>query len=562
MAEIAAAAARGADHRIDLVVRDADVHTLDAGRPRASAFAVRGGRVVAVGSDWDIEALVQPGTRVVDAGGRTVMPGLVDVHTQLGPGGRAAVWELTLPPLSGVVEILGAVRDRASTLGRDEWVVGGVVVGPLFQAVGNRAMLAALDEAAEGRPVMLRDDSLRHRWVNSRALEALGVDDATPDPEGGRYVRDAAGHAVGLLLGAASAEAERAVERSAPDSHERDPLSARTAVAILNSVGVTATQDAATTARWLEVFAGLDRSDGLNGWVVGSLPAGDQDGPEPGGSLLDAAPAHRSPHVRPDFVRARLGDGPGPARSHARASGACDDGGCFAGDEAVLSGEELELLLEEAVTRGLHAKVHATRDGSVRRALDAVRVMRTRHGDGPVFHIAHPEFVCRDDVPRFRELGVVVDASPVQWFPDAANGGLTRQEGAGPGDRPWPLREFHEAGVAIAAGSDWPAAAALPNPWLGIETMVTRRNPDPTFPGDLAHDQALDLTTAVAAHTVVAAEALGLSHETGRLRPGLSADFIVLDRPLFDIPVDEIHATQVVQTWFAGRRVHAYDTWS
>jgi predicted amidohydrolase YtcJ len=96
----------------------------------------------------------------------------------------------------------------------------------------------------------------------------------------------------------------------------------------------------------------------------------------------------------------------------------------------------------------------------------------------------------------------------------------------------------------------------VPNPWLSIETMVTRRSPDPAFPGVLGADQALDLTTAIEAHTVNPAQAMGLAQETGRLSTGLSADFVVLDRNLFDIPVEQVHATRVRQTWFAGRLVH------
>ncbi|WP_329454951.1 amidohydrolase [Streptomyces sp. NBC_01497] len=564
MAEAPAAPPHDGEHRVDLVVRGADVYTLDPDRPRASALAARDGRVVALGTDWDIERLVGPNTRVVDAGGRMLMPGLVDVHTHLGFGGRAAAWELVLPPMSGVTEILGCVRDQARALGPDEWVVGGTLIGPVFQAVGNPAMLAALDEVSEGRPVMLRDDSLHHRWVNSRALEILGVGDATPDPPSGRYVRDSAGHAVGLLLGAPSTDAELAARQAVADTHEQDLRSARTAVSILNSVGVTATQDAATMGAWLEVFTELDRADGLNAWVVGSLPAREFIEPGPvGPELFDSAPRLRSPHVRPDFVKAVLDGVPTtrtskflePYRAVAGAGGPDEGGEDYAGENLFTDGELL-LLLEEAVARGLHAKLHATGDGTVRQVLDAVQRLRERHGDGPVFHLAHPEFVHPDDVARFRELDVVADVSPALWFPQPMNGIIAQQVRDHYMERIWPLRELHEAGSHIAAGSDWPVAAALPNPWLSIEAMVTRRNPDPTFPGELAPGQALDLTTAVGAHTVRAAEAIGLSHETGRLKPGMSADFIILDRPLFGIPVTEIHATQVVQTWFAGRQVH------
>jgi hypothetical protein len=123
-------------------------------------------------------------------------------------------------------------------------------------------------------------------------------------------------------------------------------------------------------------------------------------------------------------------------------------------------------------------------------------------------------------------------------------------------ERIWPFADLRDAGTLIAAGSDWPVAAAVPDPWLSIEAMITRRSVDPAFPGTLAGRQALSLTAAIVAHTVNAAKAAGLGEVTGRLSPGLSADFIILDRNLYTLPVDQIHTTQVRQTWFGGRLVH------
>jgi predicted amidohydrolase YtcJ len=267
--------------------------------------------------------------------------------------------------------------------------------------------------------------------------------------------------------------------------------------------------------------------------------------------------------VRPDFVKAILDGVPmtrtskflDPYKPDPFGAAPAGHRCAFHGD-GLFTDEDLHQLLEDALSRGLHAKLHATADATVRQVLDAVQVMRERHGDGPVFHIAHPEFVHPDDVARFAELGVVADASPVLWFPNPMNDIIAQQVQDHYMDRIWPLRELHDTGTLVAAGSDWPVAMPMPNPWLSIEAAVTRRSPDPAYPGALAPDQALDLTTAIAAHTVNAAQAMGLAGETGRLSTGMSADFIVLDRNLFDVPQDEIHATQVRQTWFAGRLVH------
>jgi predicted amidohydrolase YtcJ len=488
------------------------------------------------------------------------------VHAHLGFGGQAVAWELGLSPEYGPQEILDAVRVRAGRLGPDEWVIGGTVTSPVFRALGTREMLDALDRASLGRPVLLRDISMRNRWVNSRALKILGIDATTPDPVGGGYARDADGTPVGLLLGRPSTDAELAARRSFEDLHERDLLSARTALSLFNSVGVTAVQDAATMGSRLDVFTELDRADDLNAWIVGSLPAREfiESGPV-GTELFDTAADRRSAHVRPDFVKALLDGVPMTRTSRflnaykpdptapADASG---EQACAFHGEALFSDEELLQVLEEARARGLHAKLHATADGAVRQALDAVAVMRKRHGYEPVFHLAHPFFVHPDDVPRFAELEVVVDASPPLWFPHPVNDMIAQQIQAHYMDRIWPLRELCDTGALVAAGSDWAGATPNPDPWLSIETMVTRRSPDPAVPGALAPGQALDLDTAIRAHTVNAARAIGLDRETGRLAPGMSADFVVLDRNLFHTSVEQIHTTRVRQTWFAGRLVH------
>jgi predicted amidohydrolase YtcJ len=272
--------------------------------------------------------------------------------------------------------------------------------------------------------------------------------------------------------------------------------------------------------------------------------------------LFATAGDRRSEHVRPDFVKAVL-DGVPMTRTSLFLEPYRSEHGCggFYG-RSFYSDDELLELLEEAASLGLGAKLHATADGTVRQALDAVVKIRRRHGDGPLLHIAHPEFVHPDDVARFAELGVVADASPALWYPHPMNTMIAAQVSENYIRRLWPLRELHEAGALLAAGSDWPAATVAPDPWLSIETMVTRRNPHPRFPGALNPDQALDMITALRAHTVNPARAMGLAAHTGALRPGLSADFIAVDQNLYDVPIHRIHRTRVQQTWFAGRLVH------
>ena len=545
----------------DLVVRGVPIHTMDPDRPVAEAMAVRDGRIVAVGTEAEVLAACGPATRTVVPDAAMVLPGLVDGHLHLGFAGRQVAWELPLSPMSGPAEILAEVRERAGRLGPDEWVVGGILGGAVLEAVGTAEGLAALDEASLGRPVMLRDNSLHNRWVNSRALELMGATSDTPDPADGHYGRDGRGELVGLLYEGASTRAEAAAREHTPDARARDLHSVRTAVSILNSLGITAAMDAATMGVWLDAFNELDNAGELTTWIVACLAAREFIDPGLAGpGLFATAARRRSAHVRPDFIKAVL-DGVPMTRTALFLEPYVDLGhgaahGCGFYGHSFYTDDELLEVLEQAVSHGLHAKLHATGDGTVRQVLDAVEKMRARHGAGPVFHVAHPEFVHADDVARFAELGVVADLSPALWFPHLMNTIIGEQVGEHYLARIWPLRELHAAGVPLAAGSDWPAATMRPDPWLSIESMVTRRNPDPAFPGTLAPDQAVDLPIALRAHTVNPARAMGLGDQTGQLRPGLSGDFIAIDQHLLEIPLDQIHRTQVRQTWFAGSLVY------
>jgi len=185
-----------------------------------------------------------------------------------------------------------------------------------------------------------------------------------------------------------------------------------------------------------------------------------------------------------------------------------------------------------------------------------VEQVRRERGIGARFHIAHTEFVHPDDLPRFGALGVVADASPFIWFPGILQDSIQQQVPAALVEGSWPLRSLLDAGAVVAAGSDWPCSAPTPDPWTGLQAMVTRSNPHVPDAGTLNHRQAITLEEAVTAFTSAPAEAMGLGGVTGRITPGRSADFIVLDQDIFNVDIDVVHRTRVLQTWFAGRLVH------
>lgn len=544
--------------QVDFVVVNGNIYTSDPGQEWAQAFAVSGGKVVAVGNDTDIRALSSPETSIIDLEGRFAMPGLVDVHTHLGLGGRQLAFELPIVPTDSVLQITEKVRDWAETLEPGEWVVGGIIGSTVMDDI-TAEHLDVLDEAAAGHPVLLRDDSMHNRWVNTRALEIMGVTADSPNPEGGTYVKNAAGVLTGVLHELAGGLAEEAVAAAIDDPASRNAEAMKTAIRTLNSYGITSAQDAATMDYALEALQQLDEQGELTANVVASMPS--RTFIEPGitgTELYEIGRKHRSAHLRPDFSKYVL-DGVPMTRTSAmihpyRCNHQSEDPE-YTG-EPLWELDELVSSLENLVDRGLHAKLHATGDASVRRVLDAVERVRATRGDDPIFHIAHVEYIDDVDIERFAKLGVVPDASPYLWFPSVIQESIAKQIPSETFNKSWPLRDLFEDGALVSGGSDWPCAAPTPDPWTGLATMVTRRNPETSVDGMLNPGQAVKIDQAVAAFTRNPAAAMGLKEVTGMLRPGLSADFIVLDRNIFAADASTLHTTKVLSTYFEGRLVY------
>jgi predicted amidohydrolase YtcJ len=545
----------------DLIFHGGRIYTVDAKRSWSQAVAVRDGKIVAIGSDADLLKWRGDATETHDLAGRMMMPGLVDVHNHHTRGGEMDLYDVTFQAYHSFDEILSLVKARAEKLPAGEWICGGIWSSELIGRLRQMEAKAALDAVSPDNPVMLRDDSMHNRWVNTRALKIMGVTADTPDPTDGEIIREpGTGRPVGLLFEKASALAERAVARGVNDSASRDIASTRRAVEILNSYGVTAYQDANTTLPMLKALSALDRDNALNAWCVASLPAFDTlSGTDLyGDELIARRDEFRSLHVRPDFVKLFM-DGVPMTRTAAMLAPYLPD----EQRQAVLCRSfiaipELVRWIAKTEKLGLAIKIHCAGDAAVRDTLDAIEIVRDFHGPGPAHHIAHAGFIDPEDIPRFRKLDVVADLCPAIWVPSPIISAIQAVTPEDRGSRYWPNRDLHEAGALMAAGSDWPVVG-LPDPWFGLEGMVTRRNPKGSYPGALWPEQALDLATVIEIYTLNPARAMGLGALAGSIEVGKSADLIVLDRNLFECAPDDLADTRVLSTYFEGRLVYSRD---
>lgn len=540
----------------ELLLVNGTIDTLDAGTPRTHALAAAGGRIQALGAG--AEALRGPDTAVVDLGGAYVMPGLLDVHNHHLLAGQMDLFELDAPPTLDLDGFLQAVADHAAALGPDEWVVGGSWGSGLLGGINTAAALARLDEAAGGRPALLKDDSKHNRWASSRALELAGIGGGTPDPDGGRILRDGAGRATGVLIEAGGVLVEKALTRLRPVSVGDLARAAARGIEILHSYGITGFQDAAASLQLMRALKDLDERGELQAWVVTSMQANDFIfGTAPlGEGIIAHREETRSLHHRPDFIKIFL-DGVPPAGTAAFLEPYLPEAGfpeCHCGG-TTMDPAELEGWLAGTAARGISAKIHCTGDASVRLVLDTVAKVRAAGHTAPKYHIAHGQFVHPDDVARFAELDVTADISPSLWFPGVISEAIATVLPAERASRMQPNRALLDVGARVAGGSDWPVAVS-PNAWEGIYGLVTRRDPTGQFPGALWPEQAISLDEAIRVYTTACAEAMGVDDVTGSLAPGKSADFVVLSDNPYEVDIDRVRHITARQTWFAGRKVY------
>ncbi len=539
LAVVAAAGGCRSVPEVDRFFVAAHVHRDGTSGP--GAIAVRAGRIVAVGDEGVLRRFRRAAREVVDLGSAHVFPGLTESHGHLF-GYGAALEQVDLVGTGSFEEVVARVRAAASGLAAGEWVVGR---GWDQNDWPDKSFPhhAALSAALPDHPVLLRRIDGHAVLTNAAGLAAAGIHRATPDPPGGRILRDQRGEPSGVLVDAACELLERAAPAPTPQALERQALLAAQRLATL---GYTEIHDAGTTRQGLEVLQRLAAAGRLPIRVYAMVEGSDE-------AAVNEAYA-RGPWLATDGMLA-------VRAVKYYADGALGSRGALLGEPyadepttrglEVLPPERLAEHIRRAGAAGFQPCIHAIGDAAVRRVLDlyqrelgeAARRLRAR--------IEHAQIVRPEDVARCAALGVIAAVQPTHctsdmpWAPQRL--GAQRIAWA------YRWRSLLAAGAKLCLGSDVPVED--PDPRRGVWAAVTRRPFEGTQEEGWNLPEALTAAEAVAGFTGWAAYAAFEEAWRGTIREGFAADFTVVDTDLTAGPAEALREARILRTVVGGRDV-------
>jgi predicted amidohydrolase YtcJ len=499
------------------------------------------GRIIAVGDAAGVAAKAL-GARHVDMQGRTMLPGLIDAHGHVFGLGDMLT-QLDLSATTSLEGALKAIADYARANPQQAWLRGRGWNQENWK-LGRFPTAAELDGAVAERPVWLQRVDGHAGWANRRALALAGITNATPDPAGGKIMRDANGAATGVLVDAAQALVDKVV----PQQTEAEArLALDRALEQIARVGLTSVHDAG-------IGVGADRlyrdyadhgklTARVYAMIGGTGPDFDQ--------LAKNGPLKTYAHDMYALRAVKLyADGALGSRGAALIAPYSDE----PSSHGLLfhKNAEIDAMMAKAMKKGYQVNVHAIGDAGNRQILDVYKQEIGATGSASQRHrIEHAQVVALADIPRFRSLGIIPSMQPTHATSDKNMAeqrvGHERIKGA------YAWRSYLQQGSRIACGSDFPVES--PNPFFGIHAAVTRQDAAGQPVAGWYPEQAMSLKEAFRCFTLDAAYAGHQENALGSLEPGKWADFIVIDRDLFKMPTYDIYKTGVLETWVAGRQV-------
>jgi predicted amidohydrolase YtcJ len=537
----------------DIIVIHGRVYTENSKQPWAQAVAIRGARIVAVGDDATIEKRRGMGTKVINAGGKLVLPGFVDCHIHFLEG-SLSLGQASLEGAKDAPEIQKRLRDYAAEHPGDDWLLGH---GWNYAMFGSESLphKEYLDELFPNRPVLLVGYDGHTSWANSKALALAGITRETPNPPNGVIVRDAqSGEATGALKEAA----QHIVSKLVPEPTRAEKLLAlRAGMKWANEHGITRVHSAGGDFEVLDLFDEMRRRGDLN---LRMYIAYFLNPPELLQKDIDSIEAARK-KFHDDWIDAGavkfMVDGVVESHTAAMLEPYSDDPSLKG--KPFWEPANYNAAVAELDKRGLQLFTHAIGDYGVRMALDAYEgAEQHNHKRDRRPRIEHIETISAADIPRFGKLGVIASMEPLHSYPNADTLDVwARNTGPDRASRAWAWKSIADGGGHLTFGSDWPVVTL--SPWEGIQTAVTRQTAEGTPASGFVPEQRLTVEQAVNAYTLGAAFSGRREKTEGSLEEGKLADLIIISQNIFDINPRKIAATKVIATIVGGRLVYQAD---
>jgi predicted amidohydrolase YtcJ len=527
----------------ELIITHANIWTVDEAHPRAQAVAVFGDRIIAVGSDADVASLRGPGTKMIDAGGKLLLPGFNDAHVHFVSGG-VQLDSVQLNDATSTEEFVRRIAERAKKTPKGEWIQGGDwdETKWLGSPLPTKEMI---DPVTPDNPVFLSRYDGHSSLANSVALKLAGVTAQTPDPAGGTIVRDVQGNPTGDFKDAANDLVSKVIPSA---SHDQLMRGVKRALEHAASLGVTSVQNMDPEYADIAAYAELLQAGELTTRVYAAPLITQVDDQ----AKIGIRHAFGGPYLRIGAVKA-FADGSLGSRTAYFFEPFLDQP-----DNHGLLSDEMQPLsvmrdrMMKADTAGIQICTHAIGDQAISMILDLYAGIVKAHGEADRrFRIEHAQHMAAKDFDRFAQLNVIASVQPYHAIDDGR--WAEARIGHDRASRTYPFRTFLNHGVHLAFGTDWDVAPL--NPMLGLYAAVTRATLDGKNPNGWFPEQRLTVEESVRAYTMGSAYAEFQEKEKGSITPGKLADMIILSDDIFAIDPVKIRDVTVLKTIVGGKVV-------
>ena len=538
-------------HTADIAFKNGIIYTVDSANTIAECVAIKNGKIIFVGDDKSISNCIGNKTQVINLDGRIILPGFIDAHCHPISSYRY-FYELNLYGLKSTIEIQDAIKKYLAEHPDAKYLKGRGWSNTDFPKTGPDKKI--IDEVLNDIPVSFSSEDGHSKWVNSKALELAGINEDTKNPVGGVIERDPN---TGEPNGTLRENAADLVADIFPVYSVEDLMKGlEDYQAMVLKFGITTAHDAYLDAgsNETEAYRNLEKSNRLKMRFRTSLYIDPEKGTEQIKSLVDERQKNIGSLFQTNSAKIFI-------------DGVVEGSTAFLEEpykylpgshgELLWKIDELNKMCEALNQDNFQIHVHAIGDAATSVTLDAFEFIEVQNGKRDSRNsITHLQLVDQSDIKRFKDLGVIAVAQPYWFMKDDYYYNIqVPYLGQKRADEEYPMKSFFDDGVIVASSSDYPVTIPC-NPLIAIQTGITRSELNTTDPKEILWpEERATLDQMIRSFTINGAYANFLEKETGSIEVGKSADLIVLDKNLFDIPVTEINKAKVLMTLFEGETV-------